>query len=279
MTFFRIEIPAGDAERAAEVLYRCGSAGGFETDGQAGPVFVAVFPSAEQARCARELLRARGIAASAERAVEEEDWSASYRANLEPFSVAGFTIDARDEPGERSGPAQRFLHIPAAGAFGTGLHESTRGILRFLEKDDVSGKRCLDVGCGTAILAIAAARLGAERCVAFDVDPEAVFEARKNLVRNRMEGRVSLFLGGVECLAGEFDRVVANMIWEEVAPLIPSIAKLLSPEGTVVLSGILDERESAAVEGLRAAGLAIRSVEKDGEWRTIGASPLSLRGA
>ncbi len=278
MTFSRIEIPAGDAERAAEVLYLCASAGGFEADGEAGPVFVAVFSSAEQARAARELLRERGIASSAESAVEDEDWNASYRARLEPFSIAGFTIDARDEPGERSGPAERFLHIPAAGAFGTGLHESTRGILRFLEKEDISGKRVLDAGCGTAILAIAAARLGARWCVAFDVDPEAVFESRKNLIRNPTTARISLLLGGIECLAGEFDRVLANMIWEEVAPLIPPIAKLLSSNGVVVLSGILDERESDAVAGLRAAGLKVRSIEKDGEWRTIAGGKADEQG-
>jgi ribosomal protein L11 methyltransferase len=130
----------------------------------------------------------------------------------------------------------------------------------------------LDLGCGTAILAIAAARLGAEMCVAFDVDPEAVFEARKNLVRNRAESRVSLFLGGIECLAGKFERVLANMIWEEVSPLIPAIGKLLSLEGRVVLSGILDEREGETVAGLRAAGLDVRGIEKDGEWRTIAAA-------
>ena len=268
MTFWRIGIPAGDAERAADVLYLCGSVGGFEEDAASGPMFRAVFSSVEAARSAREMLRARGIEAAAEERVEDEDWSAAYRAGLEAFDVAGFRIDARDEPDRAAARPERFLHIPAAGAFGTGLHESTRGILRFLDRDDLAGKTVLDVGCGTAILAIAAARLGASRCVAFDTDPEAVFEARKNLVRNPTKG-VALFLGGIECLSGSFDRVLANMIWEEVSPLLPAIAKLLSPGGVAVFSGILDERESAAAAGLRAVGLEIRNVEREGEWRTI----------
>ncbi len=270
MIFTSIDLSPGDAENVSDLLYLCGSIGGFETEREGEPVFIAVFASNEAAREARRLFRDRGISAGPERTIENEDWNAGYRARLTPFSVGGFLIDARDEAdAPPAGMEEMFLHIPAAGAFGTGLHESTRGILKFLEKDDIEGKRVLDVGCGTGILAIAAARRGASRIVAFDVDPDAVFEARKNLARNPTKARVSLFLGGIECLVGEVDRVLANMIWEEVAPLASSIAKILSPGGIVVLSGILDERESAAVAGLRAAGLEVRSVEKDGEWRVI----------
>jgi len=270
LIFSRIEFPVGDAERAADVLYLCDSLGGFETEKGGAFVFVAVFSSIEQARSAAERLRARGIVAGSEQTFEPEDWLSAYRAQVAPFSVAGFRIDARDEPDVSfSGRQERFLHIPAGGAFGTGLHESTRGILCFLENDDLAGKAVLDAGCGTAILAIAAARLGAARCVAFDVDPEVIFEAKKNLARNPTGGRVALFLGGAECVAARFDRVLANMIWEEVAPLLPSIASILASGGLVVLSGILDEREKEAVAGLRVAGLAVRSVEADGEWRTI----------
>ncbi|MGH9442783.1 MAG: 50S ribosomal protein L11 methyltransferase [Thermoanaerobaculia bacterium] len=280
MRFFRIEIPAGDGDRAAEVLYRCGSAGGFEAEGRFGPVFFAVFPSIEGARTARELLRARGIDAGPEEPVQDEDWNASYRSRLEPFDIAGFRIEARDEPG---GPAPadpaKFLHIPAAGAFGTGFHESTRGILRFLAGDTLGGKNVLDAGCGTGILAIAAARLGAARCVAFDVDPEAAFESRRNLARNPTGGRVAILLGGIECVAGSFDRILANMIWEEVSPLLSSMARLLAPGGLVVLSGILDEREFEAVAGLEASSLMVERKESDGEWRTLTARATAGRGS
>ena len=273
MTFTAIELSPGDAENVSDLLYLCGSIGGFETETSSGTVFVAVFRDAGAAREARRLVRERGIDVAPERTIENRDWNAAYRSRLAPFSAGGFLIDARDEPDPAPPvPSERCLHIPAAAAFGTGLHESTRGILRFLETDDLSGKSVLDVGCGTAILAIAAARQGALACVAFDVDPDAVFEARKNLVRNPTKARVAIFLGGIECLAGSFDRILANMIWEEVSPLLPAIASLLSPGGVVVLSGILDEREQDAIRGLRAVELEPRSIAKDGEWRTIAAA-------
>jgi ribosomal protein L11 methyltransferase len=131
----------------------------------------------------------------------------------------------------------------------------------------VAGQRVLDVGCGSAILAIAAGRRGAE-AFAFDVDFDAVVEAGRNLGRNGAS-RVRLFAGELAALTGAFDAILANMIWEESAPLVVGIARLLRREGVAVFSGILDEREAQAREGIAKAGLAIESVEVEEEWRTI----------
>ncbi|HET9795360.1 MAG TPA: 50S ribosomal protein L11 methyltransferase [Thermoanaerobaculia bacterium] len=147
------------------------------------------------------------------------------------------------------------------------MHASTRGILLWLDGADLAGRRVLDVGCGSAILAIAAERRGASAAVAFDLDADAVFEARRNLERNGAR-RVRLYAGELAALAGRFDVVLANMIWEESSPLVPSMAALLPPGGRVVLSGILDEREGDARRGIDAAGLELESVESEDEWRT-----------
>jgi len=265
-THSRLRLSPSDVERAWDALYREAALGGWETEGPA-PSFVAAFPDAESARRARDLLAEEGIGAVLEEDVETPDPFATHRASLAPFSVGRFRIDPRGEPdGGTEGPGT--LWIPAHAAFGTGLHESTRGILRWIDGNDVSGRDVLDVGCGSAILAIAAERRGAARALAFDVDADAVFEARRNVSRN-LATRVRLFAGTVAAVAGAFDAVFANMIWEESAPIVPDVARRLRPGGGAIFAGILDAREEQAAAGIAAAGLTIVAVESDGEWRTI----------
>ena len=261
-TYSRLRLPLGAEERAWGALYRAGALGGWESEG----VFLAAFPDAASARRALGLLREDGIEARLEEDVAAPDPFAVHRASLAPFSVGGFRIDPRGEP-DGGSEGEDALWIPAHGAFGTGLHASTRGILRWIDAADVSGKRVLDAGCGSGILAIAAARRGAA-AVGFDVDADAVFEARRNLVRNRAD-RTFLYAGEIAAVSAAFDVVFANMIWEESAPLVPTIAALLRPAATAVFSGILDERESRARSGVAAAGLVVVSVEAEEEWRTI----------
>ena len=263
--YWRLRLSPADAERAAGALYRMGSLGGWEDPD--GGAFFAAFADAASARAATDLLRVEGIDAVLEEDVEAPDPYATHRASLAPFAVGRFRIDPRGEP-DGGTEGHDTLWIPAHGAFGTGLHESTRGILRWIDANDVAGRRVVDVGCGSAILAIAAGRRGAALAVAFDVDADALFEARRNLVRNRAD-RVRLFAGTIAALGSAFDLAYANMIWEESAPLVPDVARRLRPGGGAIFAGILDAREEEAAAGIAAAGLTIASVEPDGEWRTI----------
>jgi ribosomal protein L11 methyltransferase len=265
----RVVVSAADVERAAEAFYRAGSLGGQEESRREGVVFIAAFASPSAAQLALRMLEAAGIASRLESPEDPADPIAEFRAGLSPFSIGPFRIDPREACGEMEEPDGIFLHVPASVAFGTGLHESTRGILHWLGRHDVAGRRVLDVGCGTAILALAAVKRGAALAVAFDVDLDAVIEAGRNLARNACAGRVALYAGGIEPIAGVFDVILANMIWEEVEPLLPGLAARLAPGGTAVFSGILDERGAAAEAGLMAAGLKVENVQSDGEWRTI----------
>jgi ribosomal protein L11 methyltransferase len=268
-TYSRLLIAPGNAERAWDALYRAGALGGWEREEPPPVVFVAAFADRESAERAQAGLAADDIPSRLEADVEETDPFAVHRASLSPFSIGRFRIDPRGEP-EGGTEGEGTLWIPAHGAFGTGLHASTRGILKWIDAEDLSGRRVLDVGCGSGILAIAAERRGAEAAVAFDFDADAVFEARRNLGRNRAH-RVRLFAGELAPLGGVFDAVFANMIWEESAPLVEGIALRMAAGGIALFSGILDERESAAVDGVVAAGLAVDSISADGEWRTIAA--------
>ena len=263
-TYSRIVLSPADTERASGALYRAGMLGGWEDEAEGA--FIAAFADAASAKAALSLLQSEGIDARLEEAVQVVDPFAVHRASLAPFSVGSFRIDPRGEPDGGSEGADT-LWIPAHGAFGTGLHASTRGILRWIDDTVLSGRRVLDVGCGSGILAIAAARRGAV-ATAFDVDADAVFEARRNLGRNGTRG-VLLFTGEIGAVSESYDAVLANMIWEESAPIAGAIAARTAGGGTAVFSGVLDARESDAVVGIEAAGLAVAAVERDGEWRTI----------
>jgi ribosomal protein L11 methylase PrmA len=268
LKFARVVFDAAELERASASLYRAGTWGCAERpDGSAA----AAFPDERSAADAAEMLTRDGIPSKIEIAIEGDDPMAAFRAGLAPFDVGVFRIDAGEaEAGGRveRRPGAVGLRIPAGVAFGTGLHESTRAILRQIGEDTLGGLRALDAGCGSAILSIAARARGAVFVAACDLDCDAVFEARRNLHRNAVAAGVGLFAGGPECVRGPFDRIYANMIFEELAPLIPALARLLAPAGRAVFAGIIAEREAEFAARLAAEHLVVEAVEADGEWRS-----------
>ena len=158
------------------------------------------------------------------------------------------------------------LRLPARRAFGTGSHESTRLALEILERLAVRGRRVLDVGTGTGVLALAALRLGARRAVAHDLDPAAALLAALNARLNSLAPLV--FAGPVAAIArgAAFDLLLVNVIPEEIAADLPRLARLLAPRGRAVFSGILRSGSRRALGVLRAAGFRRRASRFAGEW-------------
>lgn len=211
-------------------------------------------------------LASAGLAFTQE-AEEARDFVAEAAALQRPVEVGRYLLDPHD--GERAtAPGERVrLHVPAERAFGTGSHESTRLAMRLLLAQDLRGKRVLDVGCGAGTLAFVAVAEGAARAVAFDVDPDAAFATRAGARRNALAG-VSPFAGPIEALSlsSAFDAVFANLIAEELAPLLSGIVLRMRSGGTLVTSGQLGERRGAWEETLAAAGLSVLGSEVEGEW-------------
>jgi ribosomal protein L11 methyltransferase len=273
-----LEVPEADAEETAARLFDAG-AGGVEVrdsgtlpmPGQAAPppglaLLVAWFADLQEAEAARAALGAGDLAE-----VPEQDWSETWKAGLDAFTVGGVFvrpswIDAACPPG-----AAEVVLDPGM-AFGTGTHPTTSlcleaigGALRARP-----GARVLDVGTGSGLLAIAAARLGAARVVATDNDPVALAVAAENAGRNG----VTLELSGEppDRLEGEFDLVVANILANTLAELAPGIARRLAPGGTLLLSGILAGQEDGVREAYLAEGLVRLDPDGDraqGEWRLV----------
>jgi ribosomal protein L11 methyltransferase len=208
------------------------------------------------------------------RRVAESDWLAVYRDKARPFALGRrFWVDPR-EPGEAAEvPEGRLLlRLPARTAFGIGSHESTRLAVELLEETAVAGRRVLDVGTGTGVLAFAALALGAASAVAFDVDAGAMIHARANAALNGC--RPALFAGVTESLAhiARFDLALVNIIPEVIVPEMPGIARLIGGEaggasgGEMILSGILAERGDWLLDHAAAAGFRERARRQAGEW-------------
>jgi ribosomal protein L11 methyltransferase len=216
-----------------------------------------------------------GVRLGGQDTVPDLDWLASYRAQATPFPV-GRTLFVDPREPEETPPIlldvpqdRRLLRLPARTAFGIGSHESTSLAIELLEDSDLRGRRVLDVGTGTGILAFASLLLGAEEVVAFDVDPASPFNAMVNRRLNRLHPR--LFVGTSAALrpGASFDLELINVIPEEIGPEMPGLVERLRPGGEAILSGILAEKGDEVLETVGRLGLVEddrRGRRTAGEW-------------
>jgi ribosomal protein L11 methyltransferase len=155
-------------------------------------------------------------------------------------------------------------------AFGTGGHATTRLCLEALESLNPSGKTVLDIGCGSGVLSIAAAKLGASRVFGFDNDPFSIENAIENIIQNGVADRVSAAVADLSDVQPEpSDIVPANVISGALIANLPRIRSFLAPGGIVVFSGLLAEEEGVFLDHLHTEGFTVRSVEHCEEWIAV----------
>jgi ribosomal protein L11 methyltransferase len=223
--------------------------------------------------------------------IEPKDWVAASLEGLRPVRAGRFLVHgSHDRAAAR--PNDWALEIEAALAFGTGHHGTTRGCLLALA-DELKRRRprhVLDVGAGTGVLALAAAKALKRRVVAGDIDPEAVRVARENARLNGLDARVTFFIApGVRHPAADrprrFDLVTANILARPLKRLAPALARVLADDGALILSGLLAGDVPGVLSAYAAQGLALaRRRDLDG-WATLvlrrggaGAQPLGTTG-
>lgn len=219
-----------------------GEPGSVTTPGWAHSRVVALFdPDADVAAMLAEAAAQAGLVEVPEfsvEAVEEQNWVQLTQAQFDPIRVSGrlwIVPSWHDAPD----PEAINLILDPGMAFGTGSHPTTRLCLEWLERTVGAGDTLLDYGCGSGILAIAAAKLGAASVAGVDIDPQAVEAANANAERN---GVVARFADSAEVLAGEYDVVVANILSNPLRVLAPAICAHVRSGGRLALSGILREQ-------------------------------------
>ena len=208
--------------------------------------------------------------------VPDTDWVDKVRRELTPVEAGRFFVYGSHDADKIPDGAEPLL-IEAAMAFGTGHHGTTLGCLRALDglaTEGFTGRSVIDIGCGTAVLAMGAARIWPGTILASDIDEVAVDVARANVAANDLEGRVKCVeAAGFEhpylTAAAPFDLVFANILMAPLIALAPDMARHLCTGGYAILSGILNEQadEVVAVYDRNAINLTRR--QEIGEWTTL----------
>ncbi|MCF8045532.1 MAG: 50S ribosomal protein L11 methyltransferase [Desulfarculaceae bacterium] len=206
--------------------------------------------------------------------IDEEDWSESWK---EHFHVTRITDTLVVKPEWRTHPAgeeEIVIEIDPGMAFGTGTHPTTRLCMKMLEVHLQSGNRVLDVGTGSGILLITAAKLGASGLYGIDNDPLAVSTAGENLVKNKIEPEsFHLSHNTIQDIPPEkFDIILANILAGVIVEILPEIRTRLKPDGTAILSGIIEEKKETVLSCLEKNGLHAVSIEQEEEWVAIAAA-------
>lgn len=198
--------------------------------------------------------------------VGETDWVEHVRAGFVPISAGPFQIVAEWQ----ESPADNMtLKIRPGQAFGTGHHETTQMALECLAHLPVLGKRVLDVGCGTGILAIAAEKLGAKSILGFDNDPDCRENMADHLTLNKTQN-VRLQIGTLDELhETPWDIVLANITLNVLVMVWPAIFDHLEPGGILITTGLLIEQEAEALQKLKSLGFEIKRTLHRGEWMLI----------
>ena len=234
-------------------------------------------PAGDNPRPVQVLALLRAAGAEPDEAVvgplSPADWKAQSLASFPPVSVGRFTITGT----RRATSHRRFqLFVDAGPAFGSGRHESTQGCLLALDwlARHRQIRRVLDVGTGSGILAVAAARLWPTWVLALDSDPMAVVTARETVRRNGLSRRVAVvrsesLRANPAMRLGRADLVIANIRAKPIAAMAPAFARHLRPGGAAVLSGFIAAEERLVLAAFRTRGLRFRRRIRLGVWVTL----------
>lgn len=275
----RVDLPCDVSEKASELLFGLGSCGvQVQDDSASGTTgLTAYFPvERDSGRVVSGLWSGLNAHACDLRTVRvevaeapSEDWASSWKSRFRPVYVSPAIVVC--PPWERvDDPEGGFsLVIEPKTAFGTGQHETTRLALKMMHAIVSPGDIVLDVGTGSGILSLAAARFNAARVTGIDSDAQAIENARANMGLNGNPGNVAFRRGTIECVTGEYDVVVANIDARTLVRMLPALASRVAATGNLVLGGVLVQEQATLLKAVRASGLHAAEVFEQNGWLGI----------
>lgn len=199
----------------------------------------------------------------------EEDWANTWKQYYKPSKVGEKIVVKPIWEEYEAKEGELVVDLDPGMAFGTGTHETTRMCIQALERYVKEESTVFDVGCGSGILAIAAAKLGAKLAVGVDLDPVAVESSIENVGYNKLNNIEILHGNLVEVIDGKADIVVANILAEIICILTDDVKRVLKDGGIFITSGIIHDRVDMVCEKLEATGFEVIEKNRDGEWNCI----------
>ena len=208
---------------------------------------------------------------------DEKDWENNWKQYFHPLPVGErFLVVPSWEKAEEEGRIT--VEIDPASSFGTGRHETTALCLEALEKVCRKGMNVLDMGCGSGILGIGAAKLGAAHIDAVDIDMAAARIAGENALKNGVpEDEMRVYCGNVlsdpalykTVAAAKYDLILANIVADIISEMLPLFGECLKPGGTLICSGIISPRREFVLDSLAENGFAVEEIKEKNEWLAI----------
>lgn len=271
-------ISVSDVDRASGILWSLGTVGIEELDSMSGRRSIrAYFSPADNIRALRKQFatdcRQYGIHcySLSLKQQEEMDWLKKWREHLAPFPIGAQFFVIPDPSKRVMVPAGRIpLYLEPGMAFGTGSHETTQLCIESLESELAPKSHCFDIGTGSGILAIVAAKLGARKVSACDMDPLAIQIAKANGSKNRCASQITWVLGEAKEIGRtKCDLLVANLTFEIIQQELVNFESRLKKGATLILSGLLKEQADNINDLIKTTRLVSKARKDKGEWSCL----------
>ena len=267
-TTFRIR-NLGDRGAVVRALFAAGAEGVQELESEV----VTSFRRPDVGAITKAIAAADRLASVETEPTPDVDWSAAWKDRIGAHQLGALVV-APPWLADRHPPGTSIIIDPGM-AFGTGEHETTRGVIRLMQGIVRTGDVIADLGAGSAVLAIAAAKLGAARAIAIELDPDAIGNAEENVERNGVGRVVTVIEGDAESLLpliAPVRVVFANIISSVLVTLLPAIREALTGDGRAILSGILLDERPLIERALSEGRWKVEAEDAEGLWWSVAVS-------